>query len=298
VSNKNPKMVFATGYLRKSSNADSPSLRSRNPSEKQQQQPQSNHEYQSIEEEGELFSSGPLDLGPSLMDEVFNELDSSLDSAEAEKNERIREIMLEVKKSQMPPPPKKSEDFKDLVISTLSRHKPRSQGKRQQATVKPINAQDEKTLESAIAMANALASKSMHELDKRGTGEDFYEVSSPIHSPLTPNSPSKKFSFWFPGGGKSASSPKSERRIFSEEVRQASGDVESSLSPGAKDAYKALIEGSSNQASSLGTNSHNPLPLPPKSITMSNPPPKRHVRKNPLIINEEESLERYKNTNE
>ncbi|XP_040572011.1 activated Cdc42 kinase-like isoform X2 [Lepeophtheirus salmonis] len=305
ISNRNPKMVFATGYLRKSSNTT--------------EKPQQNHEYQSINEDdaGELFST-PLDLGPSLMDEVFNELDSSLDSAEAEKNERIREILKEVKKSQQPLPVKKSEfkeDFKDLVISTLARHKTRSNHKRQQATVKPINAQDEKTLESAIAMANALASKSMHELDKRGT-EDFYE-NSPIPSPLTPNSPSKKFSFWFPNVGKSVSSPKSERRHFSEEVKFVSGDIESSLTPGAKDAYRTLIEGSSRASptsNNLNNNSQssspsndsllqqynrlslppsdfhqkgNPLPLPPKSIKMNNPPPKRHVRKNPLIITDE-----------
>ena len=66
-------------------------------------------------------------------------------------------------------------------------------------TVKPIKASDKKTLESAIAMANALASKSMHELDKRTT-DHFYD-SSPGLSPLTPNSPTKKFSFWFPTPG-------------------------------------------------------------------------------------------------
>jgi hypothetical protein len=67
------------------------------------------------------------------------------------------------------------------------------------ATVKPIKASDERTLEKAIEMANALASKSMHELDKR-TMDHFYD-SSPAPSPLTPNSPTKRFSFWFPTPG-------------------------------------------------------------------------------------------------
>ena len=45
------------------------------------------------------------------------------------------------------------------------------------ASVKPIKASDEKTLESAIAMAHSLASKSMHDLDKRCRGEIFDPVS-------------------------------------------------------------------------------------------------------------------------
>ena len=84
-------------------------------------------------------------------------------------------------------------DLKELVSNTLNirRHK-----KKQLATVKPIKASDEKALESAIAMANALASKSMHDIDKKSM-EQFYEH-SPGRSPITPNSPSKKFSFFFP----------------------------------------------------------------------------------------------------
>ena len=99
--------------------------------------------------------------------------------------------------------------------------------------MKPIKASDERTLENAIAMANAIASKSMHDLDKRHL-DDFY----PEQPCQTPNSPAKKFSFWFPkepqGGG--------ERRHFSDEAN-ANADIESLLTPGAKDAYKMLIEG-------------------------------------------------------
>ena len=88
----------------------------------------------------------------------------------------------------------KSESQRDLrgfVGQTLSRARHRSKlhssGKKC-ATVKPIKASDEKTLESAIAMANALASKSMHDLDKRCLTDGY----SPQPSPLTPSSPTKK----------------------------------------------------------------------------------------------------------
>ena len=101
--------------------------------------------------------------------------------------------------------------------------------------MKPIKASDERTLENAIAMANAIASKSMHDLDKRHL-DDFY----PEQPCQTPNSPAKKFSFWFPGGG--GASGGGERRHFSDEAN-ANADIESLLTPGAKDAYKMLIEG-------------------------------------------------------
>ena len=94
--------------------------------------------------------------------------------------------------------------------------------------VRPIKASDEKALESAIAMANALASKSMHDIDKKSM-DHFYEH-SPGRSPITPNSPAKKFSFFFPN-----KSPKSERKPFSE---TASKDIASCLSDQEKDAYR------------------------------------------------------------
>ena len=109
--------------------------------------------------------------------------------------------------------------------------------------MKPIKASDERTLENAIAMANAIASKSMHDLDKRHL-EDFYPEQPPPPC-QTPNSPTaKKFSFWFPnsgGGGGSAgagaAAAAGERRHFSDEAN-ANADIESLLTPGAKDAYK------------------------------------------------------------
>lgn len=91
--NKNPRMVFATGYLRKSSNASltgaggssssshpdgqfGEPLKTSSASSNPEGAP-AGHEYQTISDEE---FGGPLDLGPSLMDEVFSELDSSKDS--------------------------------------------------------------------------------------------------------------------------------------------------------------------------------------------------------------------------
>ncbi|XKL67845.1 hypothetical protein PGB90_003336 [Kerria lacca] len=76
--------------------------------------------------------------------------------------------------------------------------------------VKPISAADEKTLDSAIAMVNELAARSMNDLDSK-TG-------LPPESPVTPVSPNKrKFSFRFPTpvGGHSS---RPEGKTFSDEA--------------------------------------------------------------------------------
>ena len=180
------------------------------------------HEYHSIsdnEENGDELDafSKPLDLGPSLLDEVFKELDHHPG------DQNIADI--NNKKSD-----NNKKDLKEIVSSTLHirRHK-----KKQLATVRPIKASDEKVLESAIAMANALASKSMHDIDKKSM-DHFYDQ-SPGRSPITPNSPAKKFSFFFPGTGNK--SPKMERKPFSE-AAGTSKDITSCLSDQEKDAYR------------------------------------------------------------
>ena len=203
-ANKNPRMGYAIGYLRKSSNTNQqPQQKSANSGANSNETgvitapsgvaTQQKHEYQTISDDE---FGGPLDLGPSLMDEVFSELDSSKDD-----NEQVQDgddmkdgqdLKFEDKHKRL----HSMKDMKELVSSTLTLHKNKHK-KKQQATVKPIKASDEKTLDNAIAMANALASKSMHDLDKRHL--DLYDYSPPLQSPLTPNSPSKKFSFWFPG---------------------------------------------------------------------------------------------------
>lgn len=203
-------------------------------------------------------------------------------------------------------------------VSTLTLSR-RHKGKKA-AFVKPIKASDERTLDAAILMANNLASKSMHDLDKRCMDDIF---PSPQVSPLTPNSPTKKFTFRFPSSGKGRStSPKPGSRHFSDEAN-AHSDLESLVTATARDAYKVLIEGGdSHEATpsptpapakpphrfSLPPTSHvwnrmsepsmpgletinqnevdasNPLPLPPKDRKTSVTSGRRHVRKNPLII--------------
>lgn len=64
--------------------------------------------------------------------------------------------------------------------------------------VKPISAADQRTLDSAIAMANELASKSMSELDCNQ--ESPPDSEGMPDSPITPSSPTKhaggpRFSF-------------------------------------------------------------------------------------------------------
>ena len=71
-------------------------------------------------------------------------------------------------------------------------------------------------------MTNALASKSMHDIDKKSM-EQFYEH-SPGRSPITPTSPSKKFSFFFPtvNSGKF----RSEKKVQLEERFRVKGNIE------------------------------------------------------------------------
>ena len=313
------RMGHTIGYIREKSSNPTFGVSSKKTESKPEK-----HEYHSIsdnEEDDELFK--PLDLGPSFMDEVFQELDQgNLKNSDANHSNK--------------------KDLKEIVSSTLHirRHK-----KKQLATVRPIKASDEKALESAIAMANALASKSMHDIDKKSI--DHYYEQSPGRSPITPNSPAKKFSFFFPSGNKS---PKAERKPFSE-TAAASKDLATSISEQEKDAYRALVGESeslppltklasppimsqslacfptswndhadhflqlspppsipappcpvttvtpSEETPHLGASTtklmptlttlprNNPLPLPPKSHTLSRQnPPKRHVRKNPLIV--------------
>jgi len=255
-ANKNPKMGYAIGYLRKHSKSG----QNHQSSSKSDQ-----HEYHMINDAEEDFG-GPLDLGPSFLDEVFNELETSHDDQHEVCDQREGGYLEKRRVGQ---------SVMDLVSTALKKHE-RQQAGKQQATVKPIKASDERKLDEAIAMANMLASKSMHDLDKKHADEE--------EPALTPTSPSKKFTFRFATSKTHhGHSPKAERRHFTEEAR-ANADMESLLTPGAVDAYKALIEAPASPPR-VSTGGDNPLPLPPKSKSLSlQPAPKRHVRKNPLII--------------
>ncbi|KAL0117538.1 hypothetical protein PUN28_010391 [Cardiocondyla obscurior] len=152
------------------------------------------HEYHEISDEENQDS--PLrfektlnfDFGPSLlaeMDQMFRSLGSSPPS---------------------PPPghPLSTEHESSNARNELREIQAKECNKKKQATVKPISAADQKTLYSAIAMAEELTARSMTDLEH------------PPESPRTPASPSRrrKFSFKLPH----QHSPKPDRRHFSEEA--------------------------------------------------------------------------------
>ncbi|KAL6437130.1 hypothetical protein ACFW04_005014 [Cataglyphis niger] len=160
---------------------------------------EADHEYHEISDEENQES--PLrfdktlnfDFGPSLlaeMDQMFRSLGSS------------------------PPPPPPglplpTEHESSNVRNELREIQAKQCSKKKQATVSPINvkpisAADQKTLYSAIAMAQELTARSMTDLEH------------PPESPRTPASPSRrrKFSFKLPH----QYSPKPDRRHFSEEA--------------------------------------------------------------------------------
>ncbi|XP_022905181.1 activated Cdc42 kinase-like isoform X2 [Onthophagus taurus] len=161
------------------------------------------HEYHEISDD-EAANSPPLDLGPSLLDEmqrVFGTLNhppppSPAEHESSNKNNELREILASSSSSKQP---------------------------RKQATVKPISAHDQKTLETAIALAHEYSSRSM---------------SAPM--PTTPVSPNKrKFSFRFPSV--TDHEKPVERRNFSEEA-QSTPDLQSKVTQEAELAYQSLVE--------------------------------------------------------
>ncbi|XP_023030050.2 activated Cdc42 kinase-like isoform X1 [Leptinotarsa decemlineata] len=163
------------------------------------------HEYHEISDEENTHSPG-LDLGPSLMAEMermFSNLGQQNHSVDHEGSNRSNEL-----KEKM---------------NTKSR---------KQATVKPISAHDQKTLDTAIAMANEITTRSM---------------SAP--TPTTPASPNKKkFSFKFPSVHEH--DKHAERRNFSEEALSTS-DLQSKVTQEAHAAYQGLVESPTNDVSQL-----------------------------------------------
>lgn len=150
-ANKNPRMGYAIGYLRKSSNANTegvPVTRNATISgpiitSSTVSHPHKQHEYQSISDE-EL--GGPPDLGLSLMDEVFSELKSKSQEAEKKNVEEVQNEENEedeeeeeklVRKLDAKKLGQSMKDVRDLVSSTLTLTS-RRQSKKKQATVKPI----------------------------------------------------------------------------------------------------------------------------------------------------------------
>ncbi|XP_023288013.1 tyrosine-protein kinase PR2 isoform X2 [Orussus abietinus] len=175
------------------------------------------HEYHEISDEenqdSPLRFDKPLnfDFGPSLLDEM-DQMFRSMGS------------------SPPPPPPGHplpSEHDSSNARNELREIQAKQCNKKKQATVKPISAADQKTLYSAIAMAQELTARSMTDLEH------------PPESPRTPASPSRrrKFSFKLPH----QHSPKPDRRHFSEEAASIP-DIQATLSDEAKEVYNNLVE--------------------------------------------------------
>ncbi|XP_049821952.1 activated Cdc42 kinase-like isoform X2 [Aethina tumida] len=177
--------------------------------------PLQDHEYHEISDE-ETNHSPHLDLGPSLMAEM--------------------EMMFSSLGTQNHAAPYAA-DHEGSNRSNELREKMNTKS-RKQATVKPISAHDQKTLDAAIQLANELTTKSL---------------SAP--APVTPASPNKKkFSFKFPSVHDHDKTV--ERRNFSEEALSTS-DLQSKVTQEAQMAYQGLVESPSAEVTQLMTT--NPL---------------------------------------
>lgn len=206
------------------------------------------HEYHEISDDEELGGS-PIfkSNGPSLMDEMESVL-RSLGSSPIPPHSTDRKkppppFSLPFGSSLSTPPASPlaeainvKNELKEMAVKAARRKK--------QATVKPISARIEKTLDSAIAMANELTAKSMSDIDGEPSllyilyfdGKRTKQLllsayvvhallvwylftgCTPPESPHTPASPSKrKFSFRFPSVQKH-NSPKPERKNFAEQT--------------------------------------------------------------------------------
>ncbi|XP_015790964.1 tyrosine-protein kinase PR2 isoform X1 [Tetranychus urticae] len=185
------------------------------------------HEYHEITDDGVVSPRfETFDFGPSLMDEVFKELDiikpeftDDLNGQQKTINDCNSNVKNEIKE----------------IVNKLTLNKDKSN--KSKTTVKPISPAEEQNLDSAIAMAKELATLSMMEFEfkpvteLKSVGENSYS-----DSPRTPTSPNKKkFSFKF------KNSPKVERKNFSEKAGNIS-DIQSMLTEEAKSAYSSLIE--------------------------------------------------------
>ncbi|KAF4528296.1 hypothetical protein B566_EDAN014971 [Ephemera danica] len=189
------------------------------------------HEYHEISDEENGVESPrfekSFDFGPSLLDEM-DAMFKSLGSCKLPKPA-----------SPPPSPPPGPTLFAAATSSTATgaheeAEDPKDLAHNVRNELREMAAR--RTLESAIAMANELASRSMHEL------EGGSEASPPPESPHTPASPNKrKFSFKFAAGSGSKTSPKAERRNFAEEAASIP-DIQSTLTEEARAAYNSLVE--------------------------------------------------------
>ena len=184
------------------------------------------HEYHEISEDDGLRSPN-FDFGPSLMTEIFKEINPGLNTLENEfnlKNSHLNETKNEKAESKL-------HEKSSLPI------------KKKQALVKPISAAEEQSLDSAIAMVKEMATKSMFShfdlKDKNDMSLTLLDncsiiADSPRFSVTSPTK--KKFTFKFKSS--------KEQKTFSDQLvtKQTDNIADSLLTQETKEAYESLID--------------------------------------------------------
>ncbi|VVC45669.1 Hypothetical protein CINCED_3A018950 [Cinara cedri] len=190
------------------------------------------HEYHEISDEDTVAESPrfekTFDFGPSLVEEMetmFRTISTN----------GVSNYAVSPPRSPLDPlDTNHRNELREIAATIAAAAAVNSKTKKKQATVKPISASDEKSLDSAIAMANELANRSM--------GSDIEQP--PHHQvPESPSSPSKrKFTFKFPPPiGSLTKTQKHEAKTFTDEAASIP-DIQGCLTEEAKQAYNGLIE--------------------------------------------------------
>ncbi|XP_068620788.1 activated Cdc42 kinase-like isoform X2 [Battus philenor] len=170
------------------------------------------HEYHEI---SDTDTKSYTDFGQSLLDEM----ESMFRSLDSKKRDDISSKHFDIDTAMRCHTLNKAEKKKNLNTGTM----------------KPMSAHDERTLDTAVALANEITNKSMNDLDS---------------DQKMPNSPSdrSKFHFKFPlvsmhhnAAHEFEASGKQERRNFSEEAKSVP-DIQSTITEESKLAYTSLIE--------------------------------------------------------
>ncbi|XP_050360524.1 activated Cdc42 kinase-like isoform X2 [Nymphalis io] len=207
------------------------------------------------EPESPALLKGCGDFSQSLLDEIdsiFRNLDHT------KRVEEVRTMQSEVEAA-----------LRAHHLSQMEKKK----GGSHSGTMKPMSAHDERTLNTAVALANELTTKSMNDLE----GD-----SKPLHSP----NERSKFHFKFPlvsslqhhhhhDSDKDASS-KAERRNFSEEAKSVP-DIQATITEESKLAYTSLIEQptpSSSLITQINHDAKNPAKPTQKPSTIPKPAPR------------------------
>ncbi|XP_047543559.1 activated Cdc42 kinase-like isoform X3 [Vanessa atalanta] len=204
--------------------------------------------------ESPALLKGCGDFSQSLLDEIdsiFRNLDNT------KRVEEVRTMQSEVEAA-----------LRAHNLSQMEKKKGSNSG-----TMKPMSAHDERTLNTAVALANELTTKSMNDLESD---------SKPLQSP----NERSKFHFKFPlvsslhhhhhhDSDKDASN-KAERRNFSEEAKSVP-DIQATITEESKLAYTSLIEQptpSSSLITQINHDAKNPSKSTHKPSTIPKPAPR------------------------